>query len=704
MKINSAIIRQFKALPLVDLDGATNEKYYKYLRETFRKGFVLSQEIINEYSNLQLAEIIKSIEKEYGLTSEKLNASFHKSWKKIVEADIEQLVIEQIVHYITTYGYEALGIYDENTVYFPKEKLDIPELEDIKLVVIKGYTKDELKEKLIKMLGSGIALKEQTKKDLVEIAKFVGMSTEEVENVKNKEVRTELFSILGLVPSNPTEFLRYLIYFHTKNSLLIKNKDLIDQIKESEIETTNLIEEYSEKYGLERLAEIFYRYKSLWLAFKKYSGYRSYINKIRRLAKTHHKPMPEDYLNSITSRIKRTEGKDRESVVNYKLNNELNKVNIFRKIRLAYALKFRTTDADSIMFRVRNGKSFSKEFSFEDKVEAQRVLDIVLDSIVEDIRPNVEGKKIYIPKNVIYTLPATEKQFTGNLPTGSYVNVDSDMIVGINWHNLKRHIVDLDLSMQNVGGKIGWDGDYRTNDREMLFSGDITDAKGKNGATELFYIKKQVRQPYIMNVNYYNYEDNKPVPFKIMVAKEKTTKFNENYMVDPNNVICIAKSVIDKKQSVLGLVVPSETGNRFYFTETGIGNSRSSGDKEYMNQARKFLLNNYENSIKLRDILEKAGAIFVESMEELEEGINLEYSTLEKDTILNLFIKTKEVPKVEEEMTIKGFTEAIDKSSLRGYKFEDKMLDEENYKELSDNQINKLLISISSNKSELPKK
>jgi len=93
---------------------------------------------------------------------------------------MEQLVMEQLIHYFTTYGFKDMGIYSEESVYIPSEKLDIPELkEDIKLTVIKGYTKEELKEKLMKMLSSGIALKEDTIKDVLDVATFVGVDSVE---------------------------------------------------------------------------------------------------------------------------------------------------------------------------------------------------------------------------------------------------------------------------------------------------------------------------------------------------------------------------------------------------------------------------------------------------------------------------------------------------------------------------------------------
>ena len=60
-----------------------------------------------------------------------------------------------------------------------------------------------------------------------------------------------------------------------------------------------------------------------------------------------------------------------------------------------------------------------------------------------------------------YALPATEKQFTGDLPSGTSIRVPKDMVFGIHWENVPGHWVDLDLSVTSpFTGKVGWDGNY----------------------------------------------------------------------------------------------------------------------------------------------------------------------------------------------------------------------------------------------------
>ncbi|MBA7563933.1 hypothetical protein ES695_20225 [Candidatus Atribacteria bacterium 1244-E10-H5-B2] len=341
--------------------------------------------------------------------------------------------------------------------------------------------------------------------------------------------------------------------------------------------------------------------------------------------------MPEDYLNEITAKIKTSDRIDED-----KLRSELKRVNTFRKIRLAYALKFRTKDVDSILYRIRNGKAYATDFSFENKPTAKMTLAIVLDSIVEDVRKNVKGKKIYIPDYINYSLPATEKQFTGNFPSGTYISIPQDMLVGIYWENVEHNVVDLDLSLLSPSvGKIGWDGSYRTDEGNILFSGDITNAP--TGATELFYVKRQSKDSFILFLNYYNYNSDVKVPFKIIVAKEKAKDFGEKYMVNPNSIITVVQSEITQKQRVLGLLITTTDESRFYFAETSIGMSITTSDSKFAENSRKYLMSFYQDSIELKDILSKAGAELVNNKD--KRDIDLSPESLEKDTILNLLLK-----------------------------------------------------------------
>lgn len=626
-------LRLFKALPLESKVELDKDRAAELMEKTIPLGFVFEP----VFSSRSFDAILGKVNALYGRNPEELNSSFHKSFAKVRDSSIRQLAFEQMIHYLTTYGAERLGIYDEDSVYIPAEALEAPELkEGVRLVVIHGYTKDELKEKLLNLLSSGVALSNESVTDAVEVSQYVGISSNEVNQIVNKEVRAALYDHLDIVPQNPVEFLRFIVYKSTQTTLLIKNKELIEDLKSRDNNMlVRYFNSYEKMYGLEKLAQIFYRFKPIFLALRTNSGLKRHVNKIRRLAKAYHKPTPEDLLNSITYRLKTHQAPDADPFKEAMANT-----NIFRKIRLAYALKFRTTEADSVMYRVRNGKSFTKEFEFENKRGAQILYEAVLRYIANDIKPNVEGKTFFIPKEVKYAIPSTEKMFTGEIPSGSYVELDNDMVVGVHWFNTSSQRVDLDLSLSNGLGKIGWDGQYSTGKRNILFSGDITDAPKPKGASELFWVSSESRGSWLVNLNFYNYRLKSICPFKIFVGQSDKSLVDRKYVVDSNSLVVLTNSVMDKKHKALGIINVTDKHSRFYFMQSGLEQAISSQHTESAERARKFALNYYTDIITLNEVLELAGAKVVGEM--AEGVVDLSPEAADKTAFIDLLSKKSE--------------------------------------------------------------
>lgn len=626
------------------------------LTECLKYGIIFDQNILKQYPEEKLIEILK----DTGITPEQLNSTFHKSWKKIANAPIEQLIIEQMMHYITTYGFEALGIYKSESVYIPNEELDVKEFyDDISLRLIKGLTEEDLKDKVLSLLKSGIALKDETMNDIIDIISMVGISEPEIETITNKEVKCSLYSYLSKYPSNNIEFLRYLIYKITGYTLLIKSNSLIDLIKDSKpeqdfntisnLEILNLIEKYEKNIGLENLAKIFYRYKPLFLAMRQINkGIKIKINRIRRLAKKYHQPMNEDYLNNITTYISHG-----QKISGKKLQQELDKSTIFRKIRLAYALQYRTNpEVESILYNIRNGKSWATEFSITEKESerAKKILDLVLsniqenvkksiDKLYQEINENTESEeekrpvKIFLPNHIKYALPSTEKQFCGNIPQGSCVEFehDEDSIFGIYWEDDTRRI-DLDLSSIDVNNqKTGWDASYRKG-QNILFSGDMTEAK--NGANEYIKVDSMDETDLLICLNFFNADGN-PAKYDLIIGKEKEDISNNNSkIINPDNVIFRTELEITRQQ-IIGVVKSNFETFRYFIGGFTVGSAMTASSKPYVINAKNFLFEKYSNPIFLNDVLENIENVeFVKTSE--DSDINLSIKNLEKDSILNL--------------------------------------------------------------------
>lgn len=626
----------FKAVPIKGGITPDKTRFETVNAQFVKSGFVFAPEVLAEYKGEDLKTLVNQVNELYGKDGADLNKSFHKSFAKVRDASMEQLWYEQALHYLTTYGFEQMGFFSHDTVFIPHEDLDIPLItEGFKLTVIRGLSEDELKAELLAFLSSGIALKEATIKDVLEVATVVGVTEAESQEVKNKEVRIALYDYFGYVPSNNLEFLRYMVYKITGMTQIVKSKATIETIKDKFALThEGMLVKYVDTYGEEELAKLFYRYKPVFLAFRKTTKAKKVVNAIRRSAVKNHVPMKSDLLNDLTGKIKRGE------VLNVdELTKALANANTFRKARLAYALKYRTEDHEGILYRVRNGKSYATKFENTHKDGAAYTYGLVLDAIVNDIRPNVEGKTFVIPENLVYALPTTEKQFIGNIPSGSYVEVGEDMVMGVRWSNVERHRVDLDLSMANISGKLGWDGAYRGNDTQ--FSGDITDAP--HGATEVFRIGNQAEGLWMVNLNFFNYEENCKVPFKMFVGSDSQA-INKNYLVDANKVKLVVDSVFDgERQKALGVIYADEKTRRFIFAETAFDNLRSSRHTDYAQYALDYIKSQYTEVIDLNQLIVKAGGTVVTEVpaepEEDVEYIDLSIEALDKTTIIDLLTK-----------------------------------------------------------------
>ena len=622
----------FKAV-LIKGDTPVDKTRFETVNAQFVKsGFVFAPEVLAEYKGEDLKTLVKEVNNLFGKDGADLNKSFHKSFAKVRDASMEQLWYEQALHYLTTYGFEKMGVFSHDTVFIPAEELDIPLItEGFKLAVIRGLTPEQLKTELLEFLATGIALKDATIKDVLEVATVVGITEAESQEVKNKEVRIALYDYFGFVPSNNLEFLRYMVYKITGMTQIIKNKATIETIKDKfSISHEGMLVKYVNTYGEEELAKLFNRYKPVFLAFRKTKNAKKVVNSIRRSAKLNHVPMREDLLNSLTGKIKRGEA------INVKeLNTALANANTFRKARLAYALKYRTEDHDGIMYRVRNGKSYATKFENGNKDGAQYTYELVLGAIAEDMKANVEGKTFVIPENLVYALPTTEKQFVGNIPSGSYTEVGEDMVFGVSWKNVDRHRVDLDLSMANLNGKIGWDGAYRGNDTQ--FSGDITDAP--NGAVEVFRIGNKAEGLWLVNLNFFNYEESCKVPFKIFTGADSQA-INKNYVVDPNKLNLVVDSEFDgERQKALGIVYADEKIRRFIFAESTFDKMRSSRHTDYSQYALDYIKSYYTDVIDLNQLIAKAGGTVVTEVPTEGEYVDLSIEALDKTTIIDLLTK-----------------------------------------------------------------
>ncbi|MEL6560943.1 MAG: hypothetical protein AAFQ94_22300 [Bacteroidota bacterium] len=530
-----------------------------------------------------------------------LNKTFHKSWRTILNSSREKLWMEQICHYISTYG---SGFKDE--VYIPNELLDLPDVQ-VKFKVIRAYSKEEMTNKCLAILQSGIALKGETVDDILSVLHedLVYDFTGE-EGIRNKEAIVKIAEKYDVLPKDPSEFLRFIVYKATGETLLIKSNELIQAIEDTYFNPAN----HFEQFGLEKLAKVFNRFKPLFLAFK--SQCPKTINKISKLSKKHHAPMTVNPLNAVTTVLLSEE--------DYHWLDKATPFALFRALSACYT---RMKGQYSFTYRIRNGKSFVKNNRVSGAVWANYYY------LLEYLkgRFDLSGKKLYIPTDVEYALPTSEKMYVGNIPTGSKFYGKS-LAVGVYWEN-SWGAYDLDLSGLNIGGKVGWNSSYKQGKGVLMYSGDMTDAQ--NGAVEYLYAQNGLAAPTLINNNVFGGRPD--CEYKIIVGKGDDV--NYDYMMNPENLFVEAKSASVQRQSVLGMLIPEKNKQCFVLLNFGAGECRVSGNTEISDKATNALYQQWSNAITFNELVTELGGEIVKYATAADYDFSLD--KLEKDSLMKVF-------------------------------------------------------------------
>lgn len=666
-----SIISLFKAVPY----QRNCFKFDKNSQEqNIKKGFVFSDKAIEHAAvYVHNIDIIQHTFREYGYdVKNELNNGFYKNFNKPIESSQYELFCHQIMHYISTYGFMNDGIYRDGIMYIPNEKINLDEnIPAIKLTVIDVIDEEEIKNKVMSMLYSGIALSSKVLNHLLNIVKYYEFEIDP-EEIKNKEMKIILCKEFDIVPKSPVEFLRLIIYLTTNESLLIKNKKMIESIKQELSIDPKQSEKILYKFnmyfknvenGWKNLSSIFLRYKPLFLAFKsKNKELNKIINRLRKLSVKYHHPIETKILDLLTSD---------PNLSALEIENELNKITPFKKISILNTLLFRLNNPEYIMYSIRNGKSYVSNLKYKDNnyiSNYKRYISYILNSLISKMK--VKGKKIHLPEDLIYVAPMSEKKFFGNIPFGSYYNFKSkNIVIGVHWFNIQYNTyevnVDLDLAYQSLNRNIGWNNWYQYHDDDnnyidlkeaaFSFSGDMTSAPiDKGGAVECYYFSKQIKDEMAtINLHFYNranvklkLENSKissAVPFELIIDEEinkraiRGRKIARNNLISPTSIKFSIPWQIDQNKLNIGFLDSDEEGNKkFYFYSTQVGNSRINTNKPYVNEMLKYINSYLSSCVTLKELLEKAGAIFTKDENE-EWDIDLDYHKVTKDQIINLF-------------------------------------------------------------------
>ena len=699
-----SVLNLFKAVP--NLEGEQFPHYILDNEYNLANGFFITERAFKVCPCVANGKILNFIKEKFGYNIFELNQSFYKSFETVANLTPQQILLDRILYYITTLWREAYGIFDKDCVYLPNKVINLPEdAKPIKITIIDAIDKAEIEERAVKMIQSGMALSEETLQDLINIIQFLDIELN-VDDVPNKEFAIRLCELLDILPNNPVQFLRYMIYVVTHSTLLIKDCGTIYNLKkfekkpkktvqdkeeeEDEFADSSLKKEdieklmtafldkpinptepakplrvsryddyfsrYIERNGIEKLASVFHRFKPLWLAFKVHSDYlRATINKMRKLADRYHKPVTPKFLECLTSA---------EEINFDQLKAELAKITIYRKVSLANAILYRQAAPSNIVYNIRNSKAFADGYRGSLKFDVLKILDIIIKSIVKDIRPNIQGKKIYIPERFTYAVPVSEKKFIGNIPYGSSYTFESKSgVIGVHWFNIvvkghEMHII-LDFHLNALGIDIGWNNDFNyqnsinAKEHKIIFSGDKVDAPiDGGGATEAYFIGESLTNKTMMfNLNYYNRSDMSfynpkkncsflpPVPFKLFLADVNQDSIDRQYLLDAHEIAFCVPNKINTGEMFLGFLTSNELGEKkFYFFSQDMGNRIVARTDDVTRKINSAMATAAESFLSLNEVLRRAGAVF-ENVTAKNCDINLDPAEVTKDTLFGLLAK-----------------------------------------------------------------
>ncbi|WP_299272125.1 hypothetical protein [uncultured Psychroserpens sp.] len=562
------------------------------------------------------------------LSGNDLNKTFHKSWLKIRNSSRYELYMEQIKHYLSTYGSNF-----RDDIYIPEEILSIPNVK-LSYKIINAYSIDEMTQKCLNILASGMALKEDTVDALITIlVDELGYTFTGKEHIRNKEAVVKLAEYYDIYPSNPVEFFRYIIYRATDTTLLIKNDALIELIKDSSYNPAQAFN----TFGLEKLAEIFNRFKPLFLAFK--SKAPKTINKISKLSKTYHKPLISNPLNDVTN-----------ALITDNDIHWLDNATPFALFKALSACYTRNQGQDAFLYRIRNGKSWVKSNTVSTVVRKNMLVNLLKKNkaakykgvVPENTvfkqnyafllkylkqRFDLSGKRLFFPEDITYALPTSEKMYVGNIPTGTRF-YGKKLAVGIYWEDAWG-ARDLDLSGLNIAGKVGWNAAYNQQQGNLMYSGDITSAP--NGAVEYLYANKGLNVPTLIQNNVFSGAAD--CGYKIIVGKGDSV--SKDYMMNPNKLFADIRCESVQKQTILGILIPKKDKQCFVLLNFGAGHTRVSGNSEVSNLATKALYQQWNESLSFDSLVRALGAQITDYKDEADFDFSLE--NLEKDSFLKLF-------------------------------------------------------------------
>lgn len=599
---------QFSSISLSRIGILYNADDMMPTKELILNGLIFVDEFGNPIDSISRTIGIVA-ETIFGTTKGTWNQHFHRIWNKVADSNFEDLVWEQIIHYFSTYGLES--ICGNACPVLPVEKLQLPEYIRPdgfnKFIIIQVLDIDKAKDKIMSDMKS---IQRPSDDQICSISLLLDALFKDddinVDDFKSSEIECIVRAKTYSVSTNGEMLLRCLVYLATGTTMLIKNTGTINSIKIGAIRPS--VTEFFKKVDLVELSKIFLRFKPLFLAFRSNPELRPIVNKIRRLAVTNHQPVSPVTIANISKLMSNGE---------YHHVSELLKKATIRNLIKIYNFALNAQFEGSQIYTIRNGKIFVASRSSCLSIEAAKALENACRYYLEKkLKDKFAYQRYYIPEGVWYPAPVSEKQFIGGIPYGTRVSAPGDidaLCASIAWHNYEGVRTDIDLHLVSAEQSYGWNSSYRSETRDVLYSGDMTDAT--NGATETFRVQINNDVPYIVSCNLYNLRSK--VPFHFFLSSANDFRKCNDGMIDVSKALTMPiKLTFNGRSMTVGYLL----GNTFTFYGGDLGDNVVPKLDLYKD-ALEAIINRTKNMISLEDILLMGGAMVIKDPKKIVDDI-----------------------------------------------------------------------------------
>ena len=609
--------------------------------DLFKRGVIVLDESGNLYTKPICPLLRDLILDAFGNSNDQWYNSFHKSWEKVANSSIETLIEEQLIHYFSTYGLESIGLSAHP--YIPAEQLFVdldekPSIESFTVVRI-------LPKEMCKTLATDYLLSLKSVNNNItppsSIRALLKFTEADPEQLASFEVKCIAYDLLHKIPQEPTDWLRYVIYKTTGSTLVIKSKELINALKR--VATLDI---YFNGIKAEKLATIFYRFKPLFLAMKHADisdETKHKINVIRRLAKKYHKPIGNALtVQNLSKFASENNWNAVDQTISKANNRQLIKCLNWISATLYTQQHVNNQEEASAVYTIRNSKLYvDVNKSAKQRSYLYTLFEKLGNELVTRFKNKFTGKTFMIPSYIDYAAPVSEKQMLDRYPFGtSITKPNTGFCTAICWNNIDNRRVDLDYHLNSISSDYGWNSSYRSSSRDILFSGDMTDAR--NGAAEAYRVSDKVTDPLLTSVHKF-YPGNQEVTFKFMLAntdKFKKSSSNNQAPIDVKDALFTPIEIkLEATDSDRTLGVFND--DKFYIYSGTLSSGRV--PTMYSKLMPKIAINKLRNSMPLKNILINGGATVIDeneyeslSSEEKQNVINLAPSNITASTLFEL--------------------------------------------------------------------